>query len=62
MLFGRLSGESTSAWLGRLVEIGAPADIRANVMSILDNETKKRDTPAGISPTLPPISSNKFFY
>ena len=60
MSFGRLSGESTGAWLGRLVEIGAPTDIRADVRSILDNETKT-STQAG-PPTLPPISSNKFFY
>jgi len=54
MSFGRLSGESTSAWLGRLVEIGAPADIRANVMSILANETK---TPTS---TLPAGSDGKY--
>ena len=47
MSFGRLSDESTGAWLERSVEIGAPADIRENVMSILDNDTKT-STPAGI--------------
>jgi hypothetical protein len=44
MLFGRLS---TGAWLGRLVKIGAPADIRADVMYILDNDIKT-STPAGV--------------
>jgi hypothetical protein len=31
----RKDGESTSKWLERLIEIGAPADLRADVRQIL---------------------------
>ncbi len=38
---GRNEGESTPAWLERLVAEGAPADVRANVQAILEAETRQ---------------------
>ncbi len=39
--YGRNGGEATSAWLERLIGIGAPPDIRANVQEILASERGK---------------------
>lgn len=39
--FGRLNVEEpTCQWLERLIIVGAPADIRANVQAILENEQR----------------------
>ncbi len=45
--FAQLPDESTQAWLERLISIGAPADIRANVQAILESETRQSQPPAG---------------
>jgi hypothetical protein len=39
--------ESTQAWLRRLISIGAPADIRANVQAILESETRQSQPQPG---------------
>ena len=38
MDFAQIDGETTAAWLRRLIKIGAPPDIRADVRALLDNE------------------------
>ncbi len=40
--FGRSKNETTSAWLERLIAEGAPADVRANVQAILEDEREAR--------------------
>ncbi len=39
--YAHLENESTSAWLERLVAVGAPVDVRANVQAILAAETRQ---------------------
>ena len=43
MEFARIDGETTATWLRRLINIGAPADYRANVMALLENERTGSD-------------------
>lgn len=38
--YGQLDGESTVNWLRRLIGMGAPTDIRANVQTILAAEAR----------------------
>ena len=38
MAYRRNENETTANWLERLIEIGAPADIRADVRQILASE------------------------
>jgi hypothetical protein len=40
--FGRSKNETTSAWLERLIAEGAPADVRANVQAILEDEARRQ--------------------
>ncbi len=40
--FGRRENETTSAWLGRLIAEGAPADVRADVRAILEDEARRQ--------------------
>ena len=42
----KIEGETTAKWLERLIAIGAPADVRADVRTILASET------AGIFPSI----------
>ncbi len=37
--------ESTSAWLKRLITIGAPSDIRGNVQALLEYESRQQAQP-----------------
>lgn len=39
--FGQRENEATSDWLRRLVAEGAPADVRADVRTILEAETRQ---------------------
>ena len=40
--FGRRTNETTSAWLERLIAEGAPADVRADVRAILEDEARRQ--------------------
>ena len=41
MAYVRFANESTAHWLERLIGLGAPADIRANVQQILTWEQQQ---------------------
>ena len=53
--YGRLVNETTANWLERLIGMGAPDSIRANVQAILVSEQQ----PAGNPPQ--PNSFNRIF-
>ena len=40
--FGRRENETTSNWLRRLIAEGAPADVRADVRAILEDEARRQ--------------------
>jgi hypothetical protein len=42
--FAKLEGETSANWLTRLVSMGAPQDIRADVRAILESEKEKGKT------------------
>lgn len=42
--FAKLEGETSANWLTRLVGMGAPQDIRADVRAILESEKEKGKT------------------
>ena len=45
MAYNRLENETTALWLERLIGLGAPADIRADVRQILSAEQANQGKP-----------------